>query len=143
MQTVTLRDTHKPIDEIMGYQHDSLIERYLKDHGGTKEDAANCFEALKQFLVVCSMTPGSKLVSEPIDQMWHTFLLFTKDYKAFCEEYLGRFIHHTPNGGFPKETYANTLALAKELFVRVDEKFWLENADCDPGSGASSGCPEF
>lgn len=32
-----------------------------------------------------------------IDDMWHTFLLFTKDYADFCEKYFGEFIHHFPN----------------------------------------------
>ncbi len=31
-----------------------------------------------------------------IDDMWHTFLLFTKDYMSFCEHYFGDFIHHSP-----------------------------------------------
>lgn len=29
--------------------------------------------------------------------MWHTFLLFTKDYMFFCENYFNEYIHHTPN----------------------------------------------
>jgi hypothetical protein len=29
--------------------------------------------------------------------MWHTFLLFTKDYLNFCNNYLdGEFFHHVP-----------------------------------------------
>ncbi|MFC3909139.1 hypothetical protein ACFORL_08630 [Legionella dresdenensis] len=32
-----------------------------------------------------------------IDNMWHTFLLFTRDYHDFCNEYLnGNFFHHDP-----------------------------------------------
>ena len=31
-----------------------------------------------------------------IDDMWHTFLMFTEDYANFCERYFGRFIHHSP-----------------------------------------------
>jgi hypothetical protein len=31
-----------------------------------------------------------------IDEMWHTFVLFTKDYAAFCERYFGHFVHHVP-----------------------------------------------
>ena len=32
-----------------------------------------------------------------IDDMWHTFLLFTKDYADFCEKYIGKYFHHSPN----------------------------------------------
>ena len=31
-----------------------------------------------------------------IDEMWHTFLLYSKDYYDFCHQYLGRMIHHRP-----------------------------------------------
>jgi hypothetical protein len=32
-----------------------------------------------------------------IDDMWHTFLLFTKDYMSFCKDYFDEYIHHIPN----------------------------------------------
>ena len=31
-----------------------------------------------------------------MDEMWHTFVLFTKEYAAYCEEKFGRFVHHVP-----------------------------------------------
>lgn len=31
-----------------------------------------------------------------IDEMWHTFLLFSIDYKQFCETYFKGFIDHKP-----------------------------------------------
>ena len=31
-----------------------------------------------------------------LDEMWHTFLLFTRDYADFCERYFGFFLHHIP-----------------------------------------------
>ncbi len=31
-----------------------------------------------------------------LDEMWHTFILFTRDYAQFCHRYLGGYIHHAP-----------------------------------------------
>ena len=31
-----------------------------------------------------------------IDDMWHIFILHTRDYAEFCHRYFGRFIHHEP-----------------------------------------------
>ena len=45
------------------------------------------------FAFACAIHPEM----QEIDDMWHTFLLFTKDYAAFCNEYFGHFIHHNPN----------------------------------------------
>jgi hypothetical protein len=125
----------------MAYRHDQLLNRHIRDHSGTREEAERCFIAMKQFLAVCSVIPGKKVAAEEVDDLWHTFLLFTRDYQDFCDEYLGRFIHHDPNGGFASGTYESTRALAEELFSNLDERFWPAKAriDCE-GSGASSGC---
>ena len=32
-----------------------------------------------------------------IDEMWHEFILFTKDYSDFCAKYFGEYMHHLPN----------------------------------------------
>ena len=32
-----------------------------------------------------------------IDEMWHTFILITKDYAQFCDDYFGVFLHHVPD----------------------------------------------
>lgn len=51
-----------------------------------------------------------------IDNMWHTFLLFTKDYHEFCSNYLGGvFFHHEPivdmNDNHLDERYEQELTL--------------------------------
>ena len=38
-----------------------------------------------------------------IDEMWHTFVLFTQPYAAFCQRYFGRFIHHAPSTRVERE----------------------------------------
>ncbi len=32
-----------------------------------------------------------------IDEYWHTFVLHTRDYEAFCRTQFGLFIHHSPS----------------------------------------------
>jgi hypothetical protein len=34
--------------------------------------------------------------SQVVDDAWHEFILFTRQYQQFCERGLGRFLHHTP-----------------------------------------------
>ncbi len=29
-----------------------------------------------------------------LDEMWHTFILFTNDYADFCNQFFGHYIHH-------------------------------------------------
>jgi hypothetical protein len=58
----------------------------------------------------CSMFPEI----EKIDWMWHTFLLFTRDYADFCAGRFGFFLHHAPNeaeGEAPADEAAYRAAL--------------------------------
>ena len=54
--------------------------------------------ALRQFFLVY-LKSGCKRVAMPsqvADDLWHEFILFTRKYKAFCDQAFGQFLHHTP-----------------------------------------------
>lgn len=84
-------------EKLRSYHNDSVVSRFARDYKVNENDALRVFKETKQFLYDCSksakpLTPPSK----EVDQMWHTFILFTKDYAAFCLKHFGKFIHHTP-----------------------------------------------
>ena len=122
----------------MNYQHEGLLHRYSMDYGVSKKEAIRCFDALKQFMIVCAVKPGYKVTSDPIDRMWHTFLLFTRDYKDFCVNNLGKFIEHEPFENAMPDLYLETRRFAKEYFGELDEGLWRVDAKAD----CSSGCGE-
>jgi hypothetical protein len=37
--------------------------------------------------------------SKLVDEAWHEFLLFTREYAEFCQRAFGRFLHHQPAAG--------------------------------------------
>ena len=54
--------------------------------------------ALRQFFLAHLMS-GRKYVSMPsqvADELWHEFILYTRNYEEFCRRAFGRFMHHTP-----------------------------------------------
>lgn len=138
MQTQIRREIPKPVSEVLAYQNDRLLQRYSTDYGVSMVEADRRFKALKEFMIVCAVKPGYKVTSDPIDQMWHTFLLFTKDYKNFCEENLGMFINHEPFETAAPQAYVETRIFAEEYFGHLDEELWSPNAKAD----CSSGCGE-
>jgi hypothetical protein len=137
MQLTNLRETLRPIPEILSYENDRMLARYSNDKGVSLEEARRGFQAFKEFMVVCAVKPGPKITSDPIDSMWHTFLLFTKEYRAFCEEYLGRFINHEPFESPSPSTYMETRQFAQQFFGKLDEELWPVEAkgDCSSGCG--------
>ena len=132
-----LRPTAQPIQTIMGYENERLYERFVADFGGSFEDARDRFMALKQFLTVCAVLPGIKVASDEIDQMWHTFLLFTREYRNFCNDRLGRYIEHEPFEDPQAGYYVITRDVASSLFGELPLRYWpLEGkADCTSGCG--------
>jgi hypothetical protein len=55
-------------------------------------------DGLRQYFEVCQRVRG-KFVSMPsqvVDDLWHEFILFTRNYENFCRKAFGRYLHHTP-----------------------------------------------
>ena len=56
------------------------------------------FAGLREYFQLCREAK-KRLVAMPsqvVDDAWHEFILFTRQYQQFCERGLGRFLHHTP-----------------------------------------------
>jgi len=54
--------------------------------------------ALRQFFLVYlkGRRRNVAMPSQAVDDLWHEFILCTRDYEAFCRRAFGRFLHHTP-----------------------------------------------
>ena len=76
-----------------------LLERLEKHHANfDRKDSALVSRGLRQFFLAY-LRSGTKFVSMPsqiADDLWHEFILYTRDYKSFCDKAFGGFLHHTP-----------------------------------------------
>ncbi len=76
-----------------------LFERLRKHHPQlTLKECQLIAHALRQFFLA-HLKSGRQFVSMPsqvVDDLWHEFILYTKNYEAFCQHAFGRFMHHTP-----------------------------------------------
>lgn len=55
-------------------------------------------QALRQYFL-CHLSSGMKFVSMPskvVDDLWHEFILYTREYHAFCKAAFGGYMHHVP-----------------------------------------------
>jgi hypothetical protein len=103
------------LNAVMAYKNPALVARLQEKHHLSKEDAEMLFDDTKRFLYLLA-TSGKRLSpTKMIDEGWHNFILFTKDYATFCKRYLGRFIHHTP---------------VDKVHSRVKSHAVMANADC-------------
>ena len=110
----------------LAHEPDSfLIEKFCQDHGFNESDARILFEDVKKFLLLGSIVDASPAPAYWIDQMWHAFILFTKDYEAFCGK-TGGFIHHRPlpQTSEHQPPLEPTLSLMTAAYGQLSEKHW-------------------
>ncbi|MCE3045925.1 hypothetical protein [Legionella sp. 16cNR16C] len=101
------------LNVLINYKNNKIISRYTRDYPEAVLQAEDALKELMKYIWLClkhkaekQMNPNNDLLNfscvihsemSDIDNMWHTFLLFTKDYQHFCNEYLnGDFFHHEP-----------------------------------------------
>ena len=117
--TATMSPDRELLGAVLAYQHDPLLDRLQKKLCVSEDRARQIFEDTKRFLFICGTCHGKWSPTRDIDEGWHNFILFTKDYMEFCERFFGRFIHHVPNlpGQKPDgDRSRRTLIAAMQLF---------------------------
>lgn len=99
--------------QLFQYKNNVLLERFGHKHPEYAQQADLIFQDLLRFLWLGEHHSQAKknfpqdetlqftpLILEEmylIDEMWHEFILMTRDYEAFCHHHFGKFIHHEIN----------------------------------------------
>ncbi len=78
----------------------SVVSRYRWSHPWlTDGDVAAVTASARQWfrLLQCESSTPLAMPSEAVDELWHEFVLHTRDYADFCAQAFGRFMHHVPD----------------------------------------------
>ncbi len=103
------------LDDILAYENADVVYRFQKVYGFTAEESSDIFSQVKRWMWLAHTRKAEGITSglsiDPplvvIDEMWHNFILFTREYHQFCEQYFGYYIHHGPaTEGEDREFYA-------------------------------------
>ena len=74
------------------------------------KDFALIEQALRQFFLAYLLS-NKQFVAMPsriADDLWHEFILYTKQYAEFCQSAFGEFFHHTPAAAMGAHRETNT-----------------------------------
>jgi len=73
-------------------------ERLGKDEPEvTAESHRSAIFEFRRFFALRALTSSRlAMLSEGVDAVWHAFLLFTREYAAFCQAAFGAHVHHMP-----------------------------------------------
>src|SRR5258708_1276165 len=74
----------------------------VRGEGWTREYADSIEVAYKTYLTMLAKYPDDAediLLSEDVDEFWHTHILQTVKYSEDCQEVFGNYLHHAPHIG--------------------------------------------
>jgi hypothetical protein len=120
---------------ISEYPLDFVEQRLIKKGGFDEATAKAAVEELKKFLYICTVEEDKPIamISSTVDEAWHTFILFTKEYENFCRNIAGRFLHHQP---IISDDDMRDVKIGVQNFIKSYQKYfgeistiWKEHSD--------------
>ncbi len=95
---VPLTDNHRSmLAALEAYDLSFLAERLERKQLVPADHIERAILEFKRYMALIGLGyRGIGMINPEVDEVWHTFILFTRKYHQFCEEIFGEFIHHTP-----------------------------------------------
>lgn len=117
------------LEDVMKYENRDVVARICKELGVTPEVATGIFEDVKRFLYLAGQNVTHDMIPTPtIDEGWHAFIMFTQDYREFCQEYFGAFVDHTAHRvnepRCPREDLIPTIDTMHQIFGGLPSENW-------------------
>jgi hypothetical protein len=99
-----------PLERVLAYRNPDVIDRFLDEFDLRRVEAEEIFREMLKWLWLCARRredlargrhvtlPRLLLLDDlyAVDQMWHSFLMFTDEYGHFCSTRFGFYVHHYP-----------------------------------------------
>ncbi len=138
------------LNGFLKYRQPLLTERFHLQYGVSRSDAEEIFcETLKMLWLIEKRSSEVNLQGVKgsfgmfqvyrqlavLDEMWHTFILFTRDYTDFCQNHFGAYLHHHPisdefqenaSGVFQKNLEAQCRYIIEHLGAETAVKWFKE-----------------
>jgi hypothetical protein len=74
--------------------------RLSRENGWSKDYTHRVIKEYKRFIFLCCISSSGVTPSDPVDQVWHLHLTYTKSYWTdLCKNTLYKEIHHNPTKG--------------------------------------------
>ncbi|MGQ3888128.1 hypothetical protein ACQUW5_03725 [Legionella sp. CNM-1927-20] len=89
------------LDELLQYENQQVIHYFCHHNPSLSfEQAHELFKDLLAWMWLTMLRKSSKRHTYlfgpllTLDELWHAFILHTRDYTNFCENYFGQYFHH-------------------------------------------------
>lgn len=96
---------------ISGFPYQRFLDKRLAARRPelSAEQRSTIFASLEDYFQLCRKAERRMVAmpSQAVDDAWHEFILFTRQYDKFCQQAFGRFLHHTPAEAMRTPTQAS------------------------------------
>lgn len=122
------------IDKIDAYPFEKVKEKIRSEESIPEGKIDEAVLEFKKFLVLLGLGYRKLGMTSPVvDEVWHTFILFTRDYANFCQDVFGFFVHHTPDTKLDPidlDSGSRFFEAYSEVFGDIPE-IWGTSNDCE------------
>lgn len=112
------------LDDVLAYRNERVVRSFAHATQRTRAESRLLFQDMLKLLWLAHRGIAITLFpfQRPLDEMWHTFILHTRDYEQFCMRYFGRMIHHAPESvaAAPPARRADPIRLLTQMIRLVD-----------------------
>lgn len=119
------------LKDVEAYQNEVVVLRFCDHFNLQVAEADDIFTETKKWLWLCATArverkyavdgvPDKLAIDSSlliIDEMWHNFLCFTKEYMSFCSRFFGFFVHHYPTPRVFNDELRSAMAVDPEIQV--------------------------
>ena len=144
--TSTSGDTKTYRERITPELFDRMACRIAQDESIELRDAEHIVDGAIGFLLLCATHPGRQFgPSRKIDTGWHTFILYTREYTAFCHSIAGEYIHHAPTDGDAGSLHgvmatSEVMAFMDVRGITYDREMWSNDCAANEHSSDCTAC---
>jgi hypothetical protein len=126
------------LEEVLNYTNKDILARFQEKYDIEIAEVEIIFEETKKWLWLCNegLKPENNfnfVIDDSliiIDEMWHNFILFTKDYHDFCLINFGKYLHHQPTTVQDRndwnKDYAKSIESYKEI-LKIQYSYVYDN----------------
>lgn len=112
-----------PLARLLRYRNPEVIYRFCSVWDAEPAEARRIFADMQRYLWLVAQPGNHTIAPVPIiDEMWHTFLAFTIDYRDWGVTYFGRMLEHVPTTSHEKAAIRRRFAVAGDRAIAEESE---------------------
>lgn len=110
------------LSRALRYRNRDVVAKFARHFQVPEDESAALFEECKKWLWLHGLPDAPPMVMLwemlIVDEMWHTFVLYTRDYERYCRSRFGTFIHHNPTRLRDQERHQRGMTTERDAYLK-------------------------